>query len=91
MAVEFIDLGQHKNVFSVTFGRNDVFISSAFSNDGRAMIMFYTNNDDLKSEDFVGADLNDLPFPEAVLMFEDPHTMSSLMQLILECQKSFFK
>jgi hypothetical protein len=91
MAVEFINLGEHKNVFSVTFGNNDVFISSAVSNDGRAMLMFYTNDESLKSEDFVGADLNTLPFPEAVLMFEDAHTIASLVQLLMECQKHFIR
>lgn len=91
MGVQFADLGKHKNVYTVAFGFNDVHISSAVSNDGRALIMFNTATDELDSTKFANVPLDNLPFPECVLMFEDPHTIASLVQMLLEIQKSFFK
>ena len=90
MAVEFVNLGEHKNVYGCVFGDNDVHISSAIGPDGRAMIMFNTE-DGQKNEDYLGRDLNELPCPEMVLIFEDAHTIASLCQMLLEMQKHFMK
>lgn len=91
MAVKFSDIGGHKNVYTVLFGDNDVHISSAVSNDGRALIMFNTATEELDQIEFKDKPVDELPFPECVLMFEDPHTIASLIQMLSEIQKHFFK
>lgn len=92
MAVQFIDMGVHKNVYSVVFGRNDVLITQAQNKiAGKAMIMFHSADPDtINPEKFTNKFVDEIPCPEVTLVFEDPETIATLIQSLCEIQKMFF-
>lgn len=92
MAVEFIDMGNHKNVFAVVFGRNDVLITQAQNKKERkAMIIFHSADPEtVKPDEFINKYVDEIPFPDNVLVFEDPETIATLIQSLSEIQKMFF-
>ena len=93
MAVQFINIGKHKNVYSVVFGLNDVMITQAQNPAGNnAMIMFHSADPNtLHPEQYVGVNTDEMPCPEVTLVFEDPETIATLIQSLSEIQKMFFK
>jgi hypothetical protein len=91
MAVDFVDLGSHKNVYAALFGDGDVYISQAVNvHEGKACILFH--NVMVKGHDpkWRNEDLNDLPLPDMALVFEDPATIAMLIQHLAELQRKFF-
>lgn len=93
MAVQFINIGIHKNVYSVVFGRNDVLITQATNESkGQAMIMFHSYDPEITiPEKFTNKYTDEIPCPEVTLVFEDPETIATLIQSLAEIQKTFFK
>jgi len=92
MAVEFIDIGSHKNIYAVVFGHNDVLITQAQDSKTRkAMIIFHSADDQMKPEDYINKFVDEIPLPDSVLVFEDPETIATLIQSLSEIQKMFFQ
>jgi hypothetical protein len=92
MAVEFINIGAHKNVYAVVFGHNDVLITQAQDKKtNKAMIIFHSADPEtIKPEEFLNKYVDQLPIPDSVLVFEDPETIATLIQSLSEIQKMFF-
>jgi hypothetical protein len=91
MAVDFIDIENHKNVYAAVFGAGDVYISQATNpGAGKAMVMFHNTNSEGEPYDFNGKRLDELPFPDMVLMFEDAATIARLINVLAKIQEETF-
>jgi hypothetical protein len=91
MAVDFIDLGSHKNVYAALFGNRDVYISQAVNRqEGKACILFHNVMQEGHDPKWRNEDLDNLPLPDMALVFEDPATIAMLIQHLAELQRNFF-
>ncbi len=83
MAVDFMDLDSHKNVYSAILGRGDVYISYATQPEtGRCFIMFHNTDEVGVPLETTGKQLEEIPLPDMVIHFEDPATINRMIRML---------